>query len=312
MRILITGGAGFIGRNCAARFGREGHYVRCVDNLSAASVEILPDNLLRVDVRELTAADLDVDVILHLAALKSVPGSFVESAQILHNIAVDHHMLRIFSEAAQPRRLVMASSCEVYGNQGGPAKESLTPSPRSPYAVGKVAIEYLADVYRTLHPEKQISVLRLHNVFGPDEGGEAVVSSFIDSLLLGRPLVIEGSGEQARDFTYIDDACEMIARVVLAAERPADVLNIGSGSETAIAEIAEILGEFVGGRPTVRHVDPRPNEIATFVADMSAYQQHYGEVSIRPIREGLRSAFTRRAGLREVAVAYSAPLSLRS
>lgn len=302
MRILITGGAGFIGRNCAARLIHLGHSVICVDNLSAVSVIPPPSGLRRTDVRNLASEDLDVDAILHLAALKHVPDSFLETDQILHNISVDHHILRIFSESTRPQRLVMASSCEVYGNQGRPASELLSPNPRSPYAVGKVAMEHLSSVYRAMSPEKQICVLRLHNIFGPDEGGNAVISSFIDSILSERPLKIEGDGSQARDFTYVEEACEMIFNVLLDPKLPVDTLNIGSGTATSIAELAEILAEIVGDSLSMESGDVRLNEIEAFTADMTLYRSRYGQVPTRPLRDGLRSSLTQRTAVKGIAL----------
>jgi nucleoside-diphosphate-sugar epimerase len=298
MRILITGAAGFIGRHCAARLTELGHEVVPVDNLCAQPLVEPPADLWRMDVRELKPEDLDVDAVLHLAALKSVPNSFEEPDQILHNVAVDHHILRTFNAAPRPSRLIVASSCEVYGGLDRPASEAVAPNPRSPYAAGKAAGEHLASVYGTLNPHRQICVLRLHNIFGPYEGGEAVVSRFIDAILDDRPLLIEGAGTQARDFTYIDDACEMIARVLLDPDRPEPLLNIGSGTAVSVMELVERFRDITGGAVTTRHTPERPNEVSAFIADMDRYRERYGQVPSHPLGEALHLALSGRRDLR--------------
>lgn len=300
MRILITGGAGFIGRNCAVRLIDAGHAVTCIDSLSAASAIPPTGGVRRIDVRDLTPADFDVDVVLHLAALKSVPGSFHEPTQILHNVAVDHHILRMFTQSRRAKRLVMASSCEVYGDRGRLAPEATTPSPRSPYAVGKVASEHLASVYRTVHPDGEICVLRLHNVFGPDEGGEAVVSQFIDAILEQRPLEIQGDGSQARDFTYIDDACEMIVNVLMDRRSVPHMLNIGSGTATSVTDLAYTFEQLTGSRLVVEFGQSRPNEIGAFVADMTLYSSLYRRIPRRSMWSGLALSLEQRAAVRGI------------
>ena len=300
MRILITGGAGFIGRSCAAWLTEHGHFVSCIDNFSTASAIPPNDAVSMLDVRDLSPNDLNFDVILHLAALKSVPGSFNEPEQILHNVGVDHHILRAFSASTRTKRLVMASSCEIYGERGRPASEWMAPNPRSPYAVGKVSSEYLASVYRIMHPEQEICVLRLHNIFGSAEGGEAVISAFIDAILERRPFFIQGTGNQARDFTHIDDASKMIANVLLDRRPLPQVLNIGSGAATSVAELAQVFHELSGGNLEIEFSAERVNEVESFVADMTLYESLYGGVRHGSMRQKLADSLKRRAVIRGI------------
>ncbi|MFI0742331.1 NAD-dependent epimerase/dehydratase family protein [Streptomyces sp. NPDC021100] len=302
MHVLITGAAGFIGRNLLRRLTAAGHTVTGTDNFSVPPFGPVPEPIDHRDVRDLTPGDLaDADAVVHMAALKSVPGSFDDAAQALHNTAVDDHMLRTFAATAGRRRLLMASSCEVYGNQPVPCAEHHTAAPRSPYAVAKAAAEMHAVVHRGLKPALDITCLRLHNTYGADEGADAVIPRFIDTALRGEPLPLEGDGSQARDFSHIDDLVTMLERVLTDPERPPVVLNLGSGHATTIATVARHVLTAAGLDPA----DPdatvpaaaRPNEIRSFTADMSRYTARYGPVPTRRLADGITTVYQARAAL---------------
>lgn len=297
MDVLITGAAGFIGRNLARHLTAAGHQVTCIDDLSVPPAGPPPNQLDCRDVRTLSACDLErAETVVHLAARKSVPDSFRDHSQLLHNVAVDDHILRVFTTAGRPRRLLLASSCEVYGARTQPCAEHHRPAPRSPYAVGKLASEHLARIHRLLHPDKQISCLRLHNIYGPDEGPEAVVPAFIDAIASGRSITIDGDGRQARDFTHIDDLVTMLHTILADPGPVPDVLNLGSGKATTINEIAEHLRRAAAADTAIVHENARPNEIPAFVADTTIYRSRYGPVPTRPLPEALRAALHSRAG----------------
>lgn len=299
MHILITGAAGFLGRNLATRLAAAGHHVDRVDDLSVPPVLDPPPGLRRLDVRALTARDLTgVDTVMHFAARKNVPDSFTDRTQMLHNVDTDHALLELATLAPSVRRILLASSCEVYGDRGGaPCAEHHPTAPRSPYAVGKLATEALAAVYRQLRPDTQISCLRLHNIYGPDEGPDAVVPAFLDAAAGGRPLVVEGNGQQARDLTHIDDAVTMIARVCADPRPLPPLLNIGSGVPVTVLHLAHaVLAAVGGGRIT--HLPARPNEITVFTADTTLFHHRYGPPPTRPLSHGIASATAAR--LREI------------
>lgn len=285
MNVLITGGAGFIGSALTDALRLAGHMVTPLDNLSVASRRPSRKGLMVRDVRSLTAPDLDgVDTVVHLAALKSVPASF-EVGGFEHNVAVDRHILHAFV-GSTARRLLLASSCEVYGEQQGPLAESAPYAPRSPYAAGKVATEQLAGIYRPrLDGDRQIGIVRFFNTFGPHENTDAVVPAFLEAVGQNRPLVIEGDGRQARDLTYIDDSVTMLTRVL---DAPAllPVINCGSGRAVCILDLARAVIR-AAGRGTITHAAARINEISSFTADLGLFHRAYGAVDHMPLDEAL-------------------------
>ncbi|MFJ6140768.1 NAD-dependent epimerase/dehydratase family protein [Kitasatospora sp. NPDC092286] len=284
--VLVTGAAGFIGSALTTALRTAGHTVTALDDLSVRSPRPRPDQLIERDVRTLTPGELDgFHTVVHLAAHKSVPASF-EVGGFEHNTSVDRHMLHAFA-ASGAGRLLLASSCEVYGDQSGPLAESAPHQPRSPYAAGKSATEHLADIYRPrLGLGRQIGVVRFFNTFGPWEDPDAVVPAFIDAALADRPLTIEGNGMQARDLTYIDATTAMLGRI-LDADRLLPVVNVGSGRATTVLDLAHAVIRATG-RGTITHAQPRPNEITSFTADMSLFTATYGPLPpARPLEQVL-------------------------
>ncbi|MFD8980494.1 NAD-dependent epimerase/dehydratase family protein [Streptomyces sp. NPDC059564] len=286
MNLLITGAAGFIGSALTQALRVAGHTVTPLDNLSVTSRRRpSPQGLLVRDVRSLTAQDLDrVDTVVHLAALKSVPDSF-EIGGFEHNVATDRHLLHTFTQSTASR-LLLASSCEVYGQQGGPLAETAPYAPRSPYAAGKMATEHLAQIYRPILGEgRQVGVVRFFNTYGPSEGPDAVVPAFLDAVAEDRPLTIEGDGTQARDLTHIDDAVTMLTRILDAPEL-LPVVNCGSGEAVSVLDLAHAVIR-AASRGTITHTAPRINEIASFTSDQTLFTRTYGLVPRRPLNEAL-------------------------
>ncbi|MFD8666294.1 NAD-dependent epimerase/dehydratase family protein [Streptomyces microflavus] len=296
MKLLITGAAGFIGSALTHALRSGGHTVTAVDDLSVTSPRPRPDDLQARDVRTLTPRDLDAtDTVVHLAAHKSVPRSF-EVGAFEHNTAVDRHLIHTFT-ASTARRLLLASSCEVYGQQTGPLAEHAPHAPRSPYAAAKVSTEHLADIYRPrLERGRQLGIVRFFNTYGPHEDADAVVPAFLDAASQGRPLTIEGDGTQARDLTHIDDAVTMLTRIINA---PAllPVVNCGSGRAVTVNELADAVLRTTGraGRGAIKHTAARPNEISSFTADTTLFTRTYGPVDHRPLDKALSDTLQERA-----------------
>ncbi|MYR56853.1 NAD-dependent epimerase/dehydratase family protein [Streptomyces sp. SID625] len=285
MELLITGAAGFIGSALTGALRGAGHAVTTVDDLSVASPRPHPAGLQVRDVRDLSPADLDsCDTVVHLAAHKSVPASF-DVGGFEHNVTVDRHLIHTFAHS-RATRLLLASSCEVYGQQSGPLAEHAPHAPRSPYAAGKAATEHLAEVYRSrLKAGRQVGIVRFFNVYGPHEDPDAVVPAFLDAAAAGRPLTIEGDGTQARDLTHIDDAVTILSSILA---RPVllPVVNCGSGRAIPVRDLAHAVIR-AAGHGTVTHTAGRPNEIASFTADMSLFTRVYGPVRHRPLKQAL-------------------------
>jgi dTDP-glucose 4,6-dehydratase/UDP-glucose 4-epimerase len=180
-------------------------------------------------------------------------------------VLVDRHLVEIVARS-DVQRLFLASSCEVYGStgRGRPIAESTRFAPRSPYAVSKVAMEHLARIYT--RPSLHTTALRFFNVYGADEGRDAVVPRFVAELRETGGLTIEGSGSQRRDFTYIDDLVDMLVDLLLRTGTPPHVVNVGSGRSVSIRSVAQTMLALAGGGE-IRRAPERPKEIADFVAD---------------------------------------------
>jgi len=299
MRCLVTGAAGFIGSHLAERLVRDGHEVVGIDDLSAGSRENLVDapqvDLVVGDVRD---AELvrrlagGCAVVFHLAAVRSVVRSLDEPT-LATSVNVVGSLSVLEAARATGARVILASSSSVYGNQERfPLWESAEPRPRSPYAASKLAMEVYAAAWWRTYGTPTIS-LRFFNVFGPrmDATGPyaLVVPIFIRALLDGRPLVIHGDGDQARDFTYVDDVVEA---TLLAANTAEDafgrVFNIGGGrSPTSIRELVRLIGKIVGVDPNPILEPARPGDVSRTEADLSAARKVLGYRPAVTIDEGL-------------------------
>lgn len=284
--ILITGAAGFIGRNFFAKIERECFNVVGIDDLSVKPT-VKPDRRLVIkSVENLSLSDLkDIDIVVHLAAKKSVPESFLTERLMLDNIQIAHHLLNLAINSTI-KRLFLASSCEVYGDRKGEKLSETTPfAPRSPYAVAKTSIEYLADLYRHLNPSIQITTLRFFNIYGPDENIDAAIPRFIYDMTKSGVIYVEGDGTQSRDFTYISDAVEVVSRIVQS-KQYFKTINVGSGQAVQIIDIAnKVCKMFSNGQ--IEHVEPRLNEISSFVADNQLIRNHFGYRPKVPLDRGL-------------------------
>jgi nucleoside-diphosphate-sugar epimerase len=288
-QVLVTGAAGFVGRNLVVVLRKCGDTVLEVDDLSVPPLVPPPDSFVPRSVCELTPEALQgIDTVFHFAARKSVPQSFDDEALLVRNVEIDQHILRVACEAGVPR-IILAGSCEIYGcARVVPTPESHATAPRSPYAVGKAALEQLATVYESLYQHSRITVLRLFNIYGPDEAPDAVIPRFVSELRRRGVLGIEGSGRQERDFTYIDDAVRMI-RQISQTTRPCPRVNVGSGKSRSVLEIARRLLAYSDHRG-MEWLSPRRNEIGVFRADTQL---------LREITDGGEPATTLSDGLQQ-------------
>jgi UDP-glucose 4-epimerase len=298
--ILVTGGAGFIGSEVVRRLAARGSRVLIIDNLVNGKRENVEDvlsdavTLLRLDVRDTAALAPhlgDVRVIYHLACLgvRHSVHSPVENHEV--NATATLRLLALAREAGVPR-FVYVSSSEVYGTaRWVPMTEDHPTFPCTVYGASKLAGECYARAFHRTYGYAT-TVVRPFNAFGPrshheGDSGE-VIPRFLLRCLAGRPMVVFGDGTQTRDFTYVSDAADGI---IAAGERDATVgetINLGSGREVAINDLASIVGS-VAGRPDapVIHDAPRPGDVLRLCADVSRARALVGYAPRVGLVEGL-------------------------
>jgi UDP-glucose 4-epimerase len=258
-RFLVTGGAGFIGAALSNRLVSLGHFVRVLDDLSAGVPERLhPDVVFqRGDVRDVPKMWTllqDIDCVYHLAAKVSVQESInFPSDYNGVNVGGTVALMEAMRVAGQVRRVILASSGAVYGEQGTqPIDETAIPQPRSPYAVSKLASEYYVRTLGVLN-QVETAILRIFNAYGPGQvippSNAPVLPLFLHQAVGDGSLALHGDGTQSRDFIYIDDVVEAMVQASLVEGLDGSTINVGSGQETTIhdlvAHIARVTGKEI-------------------------------------------------------------------
>lgn len=278
-KVLITGGAGFVGGHLARSLQGDAE-IRVLDDLSTGSRENL--RWLKVDLHVgsildegmLAEAVRGVDVVFHLAAMADV-------AQSVRNPSLCHELnatgtLRVLeaSAAAGVRRLIFASSAAVYGNEAGaPQREDMRLCPESPYGISKLTAEHYCRYFRAAAGMETV-VLRFFNIFGGNRRSATalpVVENFITSALRGAPLVIHGDGRQSRDFIHVGD---IVAAARWAAEMkdPGPVYNVGGGSSISIRTLADRIVKLAGSDSGIVHLPGRLGDIRHSQASLERLQ----------------------------------------
>ena len=281
MRFLITGGAGFIGSNLVEELLKAGSSVRVLDNFSTGKRDNLAPfmndiELVEGDIRSyhlVRKATQDIDVVLHQAALPSVPRSIndpITSDEV--NVAGTLNILEASREAGV-WKVVYASSSSVYGdNPQLPKNEQMTPNPLSPYAVSKLAGENYCRVYSRIYGLKTIA-LRYFNVFGPRQDPHsqysAVIPLFISRVLKGDRPIIYGDGEQSRDFTYVANVVEANMLAAVSDCPGGQAMNCACGERTSLNQLVEKIGQLAGREIEPVYREPRPGDIKHSLADIS-------------------------------------------
>ncbi len=301
MRVLVTGGAGFIGSNIADAFVGTGHDVRVLDDLSTGFLENVPAQaeLIEGEVADGAAVAKAVDgveLVFHLAAHRAVLRSVEDP--LATDTANVHGTLTVLKAAADAgvRRVVYASSSSVYGaDPPMPTPESAPPRPRSPYAVTKLAAEHYCRVFAELHGLETVC-FRYFNVFGPrqrpDSAYAAVIPLFVEALRTGTRPIVHGDGRQSRAFTYVDDVVRA-NRIVAAA--PADacrgqVYNIAGERSYSLLDLLDALGRILDVVPEPVHTASRPGDIRDSRADGSLARAALGFEPEVGFEDGLRRA----------------------
>jgi UDP-glucose 4-epimerase len=296
---LVTGGAGFIGSNLVEALLQKGERVRVVDNFITGKEKNLAPfkkdlELIRGDLREpgiCKAAVQGMDVVLHQAALGSVPRSLEDPASTHESNVTATLYLLIAARKAQVQRFVCASSSSIYGsNPALPKKEEMAQMPLSPYAVTKLAQEQYCMAFHASYGLPAVA-LRYFNVYGPRQDPEsqyaAVVPRFIRAALAGAGPVIYGDGLQTRDFTFVADC---VAANLAAADAPAAAgrfINVAAGGETSVLDLWDLIRDLCGATADAVHAEPRHGEVKNSRADVSLARELLSWTPRTPLRDGL-------------------------
>src|SRR6201996_7218967 len=301
-KYLITGIAGFIGSSLARALVERGEEVRGVDNYLTGKAANLAGIHDRIDFREVDLRDPSamrtacegIDYILHIGALPSVPLS-VAHPEPSHRCNVEGTFNVLEGARAEGvKRIVYAASSSAYGNQPVlPSKESMRPMPISPYAVQKLAGEYYMSSYWRGYGLETGS-LRYFNVFGPRQGADSpysgVLAKFIQQMLEGTRPTIFGTGDQGRDFTFIDN---VVSANLLASSAPAEkvagkVFNTACGGQYTLKQIYQLLAKLTGFERPPLYAKSRTGDILHSQADISAAAEAFGYRPLVGVEEGLQ------------------------
>ena len=297
MRVLVTGGAGFIGANLVRTLLGRGHECAVLDSFATGNPTWLVDLSVAVhegDVRQAELVDrlaAGADAIVHLGAVTGVPPS-LRDPLTAHRVNVDGTLNVLQAARAHGGHVLLAGSAAVYGPTPPlPTSEDCPPNPISPYAATKLAAEQYALAWSASYGI-DVLPLRFFNVYGPRQDPKSpysgVISIFMDRSMRGDDIVIFGDGEQTRDFVYVGDVADAILAACFVAEAPSGAVNVGTGKETTINQLASVVCELHGGKSRVAHAEARPGEILRSCADVSAAKAALGFEAKVAIAEGLR------------------------
>lgn len=299
-KILVTGGAGFIGSNIVKELLEQGHQVSVIDSLLTGKKENLAPFLSNIKFIEGSILEEDkineamagIEYVLHQAALPSVPRSLASPMLSLeNNVSIT---LQILSKAVEfkVKKLIYASSSSIYGDQPTLAKvESLPALPISPYAVYKNAGEQLCRVFSKIY-HLPTAALRYFNVFGPNQDPNspysAVIPLFIKQMLAGKQPTINGDGVISRDFTYV--ANNVSANILaLASDKvgSGEIINIACGQAISLNQLVEEINHCLGTKIEAKHGPNRPGDIKQSLADIAKAQQLLGYQPTVDFKQGL-------------------------
>jgi UDP-glucose 4-epimerase len=298
-RVLVTGGAGFIGSNLVRALLERGDEVRVLDNFSTGDRENLEGLDIEIVEGELRSyervhnAVRGVEVVYHLGALGSVPRS-VQDPLTSSAVNVEGTLnVLLAARDESVRRVVFSSSTSVYGSTRQlPTGEDAPPDPISPYGVAKLAAERYCVSFSRVYESFESVVLRYFNVFGPRQSPfsqyAAVVPRFVTAIDAGEPVEIHGDGEQSRDFTYVGNVVDATIRAGEASGASGEIFNVAAGLPASVNTIADTIGEILGKPVERRHVPRRAGDIRDSWADLTKSRRILGYEPGVDLREGLR------------------------
>ena len=287
-RVLVTGGAGFIGSHLVDRLLADGHEVRVLDDFSTGREANLEQAKPRIELLRGSVCDAEVltraiegcDVVFHEAAVPSVPRSIAEPLRT-NRVNIDGTLL-VLQKARESgvRRVVFAASSSAYGNtETLPKVENMPPTPLSPYALQKYAGEVYCRLYHELYGLETVA-LRYFNVFGPRQNPEseyaAVIPRFIHACLRGEAPRIHGDGEQTRDFTFVADAVEANVLAARAPRAKGAVINVAGGRRTSLNQLLASIRTQTGAKVEPIHEKARVGDVRHSLASLDRARELLG------------------------------------
>ena len=285
-RCLVTGGAGFIGSHLVENLLKQGHSVRVLDNFETGSRANLAEWQKEIEIVAGSVEDVDTvnrvvrgtDWIFHEAARVSVPQSIEDPAGAHSVNSTGTLNILIAARNSGVKRVVCASSCAIYGNAPElPKREDMLPSPQSPYAVTKLALEHYCNMFFNLYNLEAVS-LRYFNIFGPRQNPlaqyAAVIPIFVRNMLQQKPSTIYGDGEQTRDFVFVQDCVSANLLAAQSAYAPGNVYNVGSASQISVNELFVMIQKITGSEIPAVHEAARMGEVLHSCSDTSRAREH--------------------------------------
>lgn len=299
-RALVTGGGGFIGSNLTHALVARGDEVRVLDNFLTGRRQNLAGlegkfELIEGDLRDAATVKRAVagcDWVFHQGALPSVIRS-VEDPLTSNEINVTGTLnVLLAARDSGVKRVMFAASSSAYGDTPTlPKREDMTPTPRSPYALQKLACENYMRVFYTLYGLETVS-LRYFNVFGPRQDPKsdyaAVIPRFTMKIMKGEAPTIFGDGEQTRDFCFIENVLAANLAAATAPKAPGHVMNIGGGNRISLNQLVEIVCELTGKNVKATHTEPRAGDVRHSLADVALARELIGYEPRFDVRAGLR------------------------
>ena len=283
---LVTGGAGFIGSHLARKLAILGKKVRIVDNLSTGRIENISDipgsnvEFIKADIRHGVPWMNGVTHVYHLAALGSVPRSLVDPIRTEQVNVIGTLNILEMARKIGVQRFVFSSSSSVYGNSTiFPRHESDATHPASPYALSKLTAEHYCTLYNELY-QLPVVLLRYFNVFGPRQRSDgqycALIPIFIKAVMEGKAAVIEGSGLQMRDFTYVDTVVEATISAGVEEDAVGETINVAGGQEHSVVDVLNFIEDGCQ-KKVMRDFQPkRKGDAPRSLADISQMKDILG------------------------------------
>lgn len=303
-KILVTGGAGFIGSHIVDRLVNANYEVRVIDDLFTGKFANVHDHMksgkvgfVKGDVREREVVRKcvhDVDVVIHLAAVSNVSFS-IKHSSLTHEINVGGTLNLLDSCLnGNVKKFIFISSCSVYGEPNYlPIDEDHPTRPISPYATSKLAAERYCRIFQKEHGLKTV-ILRLFNVYGSRQAlGDysGVITQFVERVIRELPLIVYGDGCQTRDFVHVWDVADTVLKTLKNGNGEGEVFNIAFGKSTSLNELAKTVLKLADANLDIIYEKPRPADLKHSFADISKARKLLGYRPKIPLENGLRTLF---------------------